>query len=126
MTAKRDLPRVPQALEDVALTDGPTSAAAGNESLSTFNEGVKRTLEGKLAPGEVPHPTPVIRGHRFTRYRVADVRAWLIARAAQGVDATAAERIVAKAKRASDARKRKRAAITAAATQQPRSLGASA
>lgn len=83
MTTKTDLPPVPPALADVALVDGPTSAASAGESLSTFHDGVRRTARGELAVGEVPYPQPVIRRPRFTRWRLIDVRAWLIARAAQ-------------------------------------------
>lgn len=74
MTAKTDLPPVPPALADVALIDGPTCAAAGGISISTWHELVR-------AKGA---PQPVMRAVRCTRWRLADVRAWLIARAAQG------------------------------------------
>jgi hypothetical protein len=84
VTAKTDLPPVPPALADFSLIDGRTCAAAGGESISTFHEGVRRTEKGELAEGEVPYPLPVIRRVRFSRWRLADVRAWLIARAAQG------------------------------------------
>jgi hypothetical protein len=83
MSAKTELPPVPPALADVALVDGPTCAAAASEAISTFHDGVRRTAIGKLAEGEVPYPQPVIRRPRFTRWRLADVRAWLIERALQ-------------------------------------------
>jgi hypothetical protein len=98
VTAKTDLPPVPPALADVALIDGPTCAAAGGEAISTFHDGVRRTEKGELAEGEVPYPLPVIRRVRFSRWRLADVRAWLIARAAQ---ATADDEVIRRATKAS-------------------------
>lgn len=112
MTAKTDLPPVPPALADVALIDGPTCAAAGGESISKFSDGVRRTEAGQLKPGEVPYPQPVIRGNRCTRWRMADVRAWLIERAAQPQHDDA---VIDKATKASRAAQRKRDAAQAGA-----------
>ncbi|HQC99491.1 MAG TPA: hypothetical protein PK306_27670 [Aquabacterium sp.] len=64
--------QVPPALADVALVDGPTCAAAAAMSISQWNELV-RAREA---------PQPVVRQPRFTRWRMADVRGWLIAKAA--------------------------------------------
>ncbi len=106
MTAKINLPPVPPALADVALIDGPTCAAAGGISLSTWHELVRN--------GQAPQP--VMRSARCTRWRLADVRAWLIDRAAKAeADSTAGASLIAKAKKASDAAKAKRAASAAAA-----------
>lgn len=95
MAAKTDLPPVPAALADVAQIDGPTCAAAGAISVSTWLDLVRR--------GEAPQP--VLRGNRCTRWRLADVRAWLIERAAQPLHDDA---VIAKATHASRAAKRKR------------------
>ena len=112
VTAKTDLPPVPPALADFSLIDGRTCAAAGGESISTFHEGVRRTEKGELAEGEVPYPLPVIRRVRFSRWRLADVRAWLIARAAQ---ATADDEVIRRATRASAKAKALRATAQAGA-----------
>lgn len=88
MTAKTDLPPVPPALEDVALIDGPTSAAAGGISLSTWHDLVRN--------GQAP--APVIRQSRCTRWRMLDVRNWLIERASQQ---TTGDAVLARAKQAS-------------------------
>lgn len=104
MTKKADLPGVPAALADVALVDGPTCAAAAGISLSTWHEAV-RTQRA---------PSPVVRGHRCTRWRLADVRAWLQARA-EGEPSTGAS-VIAVATRASAAAKVKRLAAKAASS----------
>lgn len=84
--AKIDLPPVPPALADVALLDGPTCAATAGVSISNWLDLVRR--------GEAP--SPVIRQTRFTRWRMADVRAWLMKRTAQPVhDAAVIERATA-------------------------------
>ena len=57
----------PATLADLALVDAREVAAAGGMGLSQLYQLVK---EGKA-------PQPCIRGHRFTRWRLADVRAWL-------------------------------------------------
>ena len=104
MTAKTDLPPVPLVLADVALTNGPTAAAAGDMSLSAFLDGVRRTAAGELHDDEIPYPLPVIRSPRCTRWRLADIRAWLIDRAARQLKGDA---VIAQAKRASDAARAK-------------------
>jgi len=88
----------PPALADVALIDGPTAAAAGCMSLSSWHELVRK--------GEAP--APVIRQPRCTRYRLADVRAWLIERASRGSGPEAASRVAATASKASAAAQAKR------------------
>lgn len=68
MTAnKPSRPVVPQGLEDVALIDGPTCAAAAGCGLTRWHDLVRR--------GEAPQPA--IRRHRFTRWRMVDLRSWL-------------------------------------------------
>ena len=94
----------PPALADVALIDGPMAAAAACMALSSWHEAVRK--------GEAP--APVIRQPRCTRWRLADVRAWLIGRAAGGGNAQASERVHALAAKASTAAKAKRKATAAA------------
>lgn len=78
MTTKKDLPKVPDALAEAALVDAKTAAATGNASVSWWLEGVRRTREGELRDGDVPHPLPVIQQPRFTRWRSRDVfRFWI-------------------------------------------------
>lgn len=60
-------------------------------------------------------PAPVIRESRCTRWKISDVRAWLIERTTQ--PQTAAAALVQRAKRASAAAKAKRATATTAAAQ---------
>ncbi len=102
VTAKTDLPPVPPALADVALIDGPTCAAAGGISISTWHELV-RVKDA---------PQPVMRAVRCTRWRLADVRAWLIERAAQ---ATADDEVIRRATKASAKAKALRATAQAGA-----------
>jgi predicted DNA-binding transcriptional regulator AlpA len=94
--AKADLPPVPAALADVAFIDGPTCAAAGGMSLSSWHELV-RIKEA---------PQPAIRQPRCTRWRLADVRAWLVARASREIDQSGA--VIANARKASAASVAKR------------------
>lgn len=119
MTTKINRPPIPHALVDVALMDGPSSAVSGGEGLSSFLEGVRRTERGELGEGEVAYPLPVIRRPRFTRWRMADVRAWLIARASQQCTETAAA-MITKATKASAEARRPEAVAKAKATRQAR------
>lgn len=61
-------PALPAALADVALVDARQCASAAGISLSLWFELVRA---GKA-------PQPAFRGNRCTRYRLADVRAWLV------------------------------------------------
>ena len=98
-------PHVPAALVDVALIDGPTSAATGDVSISQWHELV-RIREA---------PQPVIREPRCTRWRLIDVRNYWAERAARGVNAQAAERMTAQARKASaKAAEQRRASAVAA------------
>jgi predicted DNA-binding transcriptional regulator AlpA len=71
MTTKADLPPVPHALADVALIDAPTCAASAGVSISRWHQQVRDRIA----------PQPVIRGARFTRWQLAQVRSYLIAQA---------------------------------------------
>lgn len=97
----------PPALADVALIDGPTAAAAACMSLSLWHE--------LVAAGKAP--APAFRRPRCTRWRLADVRAWLVEYAAQGDTAQgqdAARTARATAAAASQAARTKRNAAAAA------------
>lgn len=74
MTRKRDLPAVPPALADVAFVDAPTCAAAAGLSISSWHDLVREGVA----------PAPAFRAPRCTRWRIADVRTWLIERAVAG------------------------------------------
>lgn len=101
MTSKAHLPPVLPALADVALIDGPAAASAGSMSLSQWHDLVRRNEA----------PQPVVRESRCTRWRLIDVRAWLVSRAAQTASSTrAAESLKARATKASAAANAKRAA----------------
>lgn len=102
VTAKTELPPIPATLADVAMIDGPTVAAAGGMSISQWLDLVRKNEA----------PQPVIRQPRFTRWRLSDVRAWLIQRAEQGNGAAAA-RLVEQSRKASRAAGSKRAALAA-------------
>lgn len=99
MTSKNQLPPIPPALADVALIDAPTCASSSSMSLSAWYDLV-RIKEA---------PQPVIRRPRCTRWRLADLREWLLARA----DTSEAETVIAKAKKASTEAARKRAGARA-------------
>jgi predicted DNA-binding transcriptional regulator AlpA len=66
---------VPAPLADVALIDARQSASAACVSLSTFYEMVK---DGRA-------PQPAFRGVRCTRWRLTDIRAWLVEFARTGI-----------------------------------------
>jgi|GEM_PF-1213892 len=93
------LASIPIALEAVALIDAPKCAAAGDMSVSWWHAAV--------ADGTAPQP--VIRRPRFTRWRLADVRAFWQAFGEQPDDA-AAEAVKVAATKASEAAQAKRRA----------------
>lgn len=62
---------IPPELVEVALVCAKTAAASADMSLSKWYDGVR---EGTA-------PQPVIRQHRYTRWRLADIRQWLLDRA---------------------------------------------
>ncbi len=88
----------PDALADVALIDCKAAAAAACISVSQFHDLVRT---GRA-------PQPAFRAPRCTRWRLADVRAWLVEFAQPRPDA--ASRIVRQARRASQSAQAQRAA----------------
>lgn len=90
--------KIPPSLADVALVDAPTCAACAQISVSAFYEAVRT--------GHAPQPA--FRRPRCTRWRLSDVRAWLITLAADTAS-TADGATVARASKAgaSAAAKRK-------------------
>jgi hypothetical protein len=106
VATKTDLPPVPSSLADVALIDGPTAAAAGAMSLSSWHELVRVGAA----------PKPAIRAPRCTRWRLVDVRQFLINRASSGADGAASAEVLAKAKRASSRARSPEAVAKAHAT----------
>lgn len=100
--AAHNLDTLPAALLEVALVDGPTAAATGDVSLSTWHE-VVRTGDA---------PPPVIRSPRCTRWRLVDVAEYWRQRAERG-DVQAAHRVTQQAAKASAAAKAKRTAVGA-------------
>jgi predicted DNA-binding transcriptional regulator AlpA len=106
MAAKADLPPIPAALADVAMIDAPSIASAAGISISLFHDLV-RLREA---------PPPVIRAPRCTRWLLADVRTWLIERAALGTETDAARTLITTAHRASKAAQAKRQATRAKPT----------
>jgi len=109
VTAKTALPPIPAALADVAHIDGPTCAAAAGLSLSSWHELVRIK----------DAPQPVIRQPRCTRWRLADVRAWLIKRAAMQTPG-AADAVTQQARKASAEARKPEAIAKARATRQAR------
>ena len=99
-------PPLPSANADVALTDINDVCALVRMSPSWWHDEVKA--------GRAPQPLRF--GPRCTRWKLADVRAWLIERAAQP-QAEAAELVKARATKASAAARAKRAASVATAAQ---------
>lgn len=91
---------VPQVLADVSLIDAKACAAVGAMSLSWWHDEVRA---GRA-------PQPVIREPRCTRWRLVDVRRYWEARAANGLDTSAAREVITRAKRASEAARAKRGA----------------
>lgn len=107
--AKVRLP-IPEALAEVALIDATTCAAGGGMGVSWWHDEVRA---GRA-------PAPVIREPRCTRWTLASVRAFWIARAEQAANnAQAAERMRAQATKASAKAKENRTgqAVTVAAGQ---------
>ena len=88
---------IPSGLVDVAYIDGGACAAAAAMSISQWHAMVK---DGKA-------PKPAIRKPRFTRWLMADVRAWLIQFSSQSDFEADSEVVLGKAIRASHAAKAK-------------------
>jgi predicted DNA-binding transcriptional regulator AlpA len=91
-------------LGEAALIDAKGVAAAGCMSISKWYELVRS--------GEAPQP--VIRRQRFTRWRVVDIRAFLLSLATNGCEERTTAAVIAKAKKASATAKAKRAALQSA------------
>ena len=92
-------PPLIEAHADVALADIKDFAALSRMSESWIHDAVKNGLA----------PVPVIKQPRCTRWRLADIRAWLIKRAsAAEQDQTVADRVTAQATMASAAARAKR------------------
>ena len=94
MAAKIVFPTVPESQADVALAGIPLICAMAQMSRSQWDELVRN----KIAP------QPVIRRPRFVRWRLADVRQFLIAFTTGGGDddAAAADRKAADAAKVAD------------------------
>lgn len=106
-TSKKARPKLrlptPEALADVALIDATTCAAAGCMGVSWWHDMVRA---GRA-------PAPVIREPRCTRWRLADVRAFYIARSEQAAsNAQAGEVLKARATKASHKARANRAAAS--------------
>jgi predicted DNA-binding transcriptional regulator AlpA len=87
---KSQLPPVPDGLAPFALISAATAAAAADMSLSGFFAEVR---DGRA-------PQPAIRGVRHTRWRMEDIKHWLIQRV-DDHDPEKAAVVVGKAKHAS-------------------------
>lgn len=95
-------PSLPASLAEVALIPATQCAAVGAMSVSWWHS--------EVAAGRAPKP--VIQGQRCTRWAVAQVRAfWLARAAAAGTDSAA---LTQRAKKASSAAKAKRLQTTRA------------
>lgn len=104
---KTDLPQVPAALADAALIAGPTCAATGDVSLSTWHDLVRREIA----------PPPVIKKSRCTRWRLLDVRRfWIEFAESAGAD----EQVTQRAKKASIKAREPAAVAKAQATRKAR------
>lgn len=112
-TAPASRKQVPDGLVDVALVDAKAIAASASMSLSALYDGVRRTAIRELLDEEIPYPQPVIRQPRYTRWRMSDVRAWLVELASAG-GAAGGKRVLDQAARASSAALAKRRAANQA------------
>lgn len=99
MPSKTELPPIPAALADVALIEDTVCAATMGASVSHWRDLVLRGIA----------PAPAIRSGRFTRWRIADVRQFLIDYVANA-DESAGEASLAKSAKALAAAQAKRAA----------------
>ena len=96
-------PPIPEAHADVALADIGDLVALTRMGRSWIHAAVRRGA----------FPAPAIREARCTRWRLADIRTWLIDRASTGTDPQVAEMLTARAKKAGDAARSKRIATIA-------------
>jgi prophage regulatory protein len=103
MTTKTDLHSIPAALADVAFLDIKDVCAAVRMSTSWVHDEVRA---GRF-------PAPMRFGPRCSRWRSADIRLYLIARAeSPAVDANVAAMVAARAKKASAAAQTARQGVT--------------
>lgn len=109
VTPKTDQKPLPTDLADAALIDGPTCAAVGAVSVSWWHEEVRT---GRA-------PQPAIRQSRFTRWRLADVRAFWIGFAER---ATHDAQVTQRAKQASMKARDPAAVAKAQATRKARAV----
>jgi predicted DNA-binding transcriptional regulator AlpA len=97
---RRPTTALPESLADVALIDGPTAAAAASISVSQWYDLVRNGAA----------PQPAFRAPRCTRWRLADVRLWLVQWAERESGSEAADTVIDQARRASSAAAAKRKA----------------
>lgn len=97
---KSDYPEIPTALADVALIDDTTCAAAAGMSVTYWRD--------LVAAGVAPQPA--IQASRFTRWRIADVRAFLISFVASADPAVAVKTVAIATKAQAGARAKREAA----------------
>lgn len=97
-------PPLPESHADVALADIADLIALTRMGRSWLHAAVRR--------GDFP--APAIREPRCTRWRLADVRAWLIERVSTGSDPQIAKTLTGRAKKAGDAAQSKRIAAMGA------------
>lgn len=64
MTRKSSFKKIIPGLEDVALIDAKACASAGDVGLTWWHEAVRQGIA----------PRPIIRTHRFSRWRLSEVR----------------------------------------------------
>jgi hypothetical protein len=96
-------------LDDVALIDGRQSAKAAGQSIAKWLDDVRRGVA----------PAPVIRRHRFTRWRAIDVRAHIEKLIADGRDSDTDAAMAQRTNGASQAAaRRKRRGASASGTGQ--------
>lgn len=88
---------IPPSLADVAYIDGAACAASASMSISQWLALVK----------DKKAPQPAIRKPRFTRWRISDVREWLIQLSSQSDFEADSAAVLEKATRASHAAKAK-------------------
>ena len=103
---KSDYPEIPAALADVALIDDTTCAAAAGMSITYWRDLVAQGVA----------PQPAIQGPRFTRWRIADVRGFLIEFVSNADPAAAELSASTAAKGLAGARAKRASAATAPAS----------
>lgn len=100
MSLKTNQPTIPSALADVSMIDAQSCAAAAAISISSWHAAVRAGAA----------PQPAVRLPRMTRWKLSDVRDWLIQRAAQAHDTSVIEKATRASAKASERRAAQRAA----------------